>query len=290
MEIKIDSDMIKMKNLNVGYSKDSPVLHDVNATLRAGSIYGLLGKNGSGKTTLLKTLSGVLFPKDGSVDVFGRSPAKRSSSTLMDMFYMPDEINMPALSTKAFVSSYTPFYPEFSCENFYSYLKTLDFDINVRLDKLSMGNRKKFLIAYALASGARFILMDEPTNGLDINSKKAFKRLLLSIDNTELIIVISTHLLHDIDELLSDVLILHDRQMLVNSSIDSIGQTFLFTSINLCDNPIFVDGLRAICLNEGNEDTDVDIELFYNALYEKEEFREVICETLLRKEALCLNQ
>ena len=276
--------MIKIRNLDAGYNKAKPVLHGVNTTLLKGRIYGLLGENGSGKTTLIKTLVGLLSPKEGVVEVWGNAPIERLSATLSDTFYIPDEVEMPSLHVESFISSYAVFYPNFSKKDFYEHLNMLNFTMGERLDKLSMGNRKKFITAFALASGARFILMDEPTNGMDLNSKRAFRRLLFSVDNSELIIVISTHQLHDISELLSDILILRDKELIASTSLEQIGQSLLFTSINNSETPIFTDGLRAICVNDCGEDSDVDLEMFYNGLYENEKFRCVVSELLRREE------
>ncbi len=274
--------MINISNLNAGYSKKNPVLHGVSCTLSRGSVYGLLGENGSGKTTLIKTLAGIISPKAGKVEVFGTPPINRTLATLSEVFYIPDEIEMPSLSVENFVNCYSPFYSKFSREKFYANLSTLGFTPNKRLDKLSMGNRKKVLVSFALASGVSFILMDEPTNGLDINSKKAFKRLLLSVDSSELIVVLSSHLLDDISELLSDILILRDSELLVNSSLENIASKFVFKSVNECDKPAFIDGFRTIGINEHDDDTDVDIELFYSAVYENEKFRSLASELLLK--------
>ena len=177
--------MIKFHDLDAGYVRRRPVLRGVDGSLRAGNVYGLLGANGSGKTTLLKTLAGGLFPLRGEVEASGRVPSLRSRDFLADTVYMPDEVTFPSMSARAFERVYSRFRPRFSHDDFREYLRTLDFDGDTRLDRLSTGNRKKVFIAYALAGNPSLVLMDEPTNGLDIESKKAFRRLLAGFDRSE---------------------------------------------------------------------------------------------------------
>ena len=197
--------MIEMKDLYAGYGRKRTVLRGLGGTIAEGHIYGLLGANGSGKTTLMKTWAGALFPVSGRVDVFGSHPADRKADFLASAVYMPDEISFPQLSVAAFERVYGRFRPHFSHEDFGSYLNALDFSFGVRIDRLSTGNRKKLFIAFSLASNPALLLMDEPTNGLDIESKKAFRRILASFDTTGRVVVVSTHQVADLNNLLSEV-------------------------------------------------------------------------------------
>ena len=163
------------KDVNISIS-GKPIVQHLSIEVPDRKFSALLGANGSGKTTLMKTWAGALFPVSGRVDVFGSHPADRKADFLASAVYMPDEISFPQLSVAAFERVYGRFRPHFSHEDFGSYLNALDFSFGVRIDRLSTGNRKKLFIAFSLASNPALLLMDEPTNGLDIESKKAFRR------------------------------------------------------------------------------------------------------------------
>lgn len=266
-----------MNDLYAGYGRKRAVLRGLGGTIAEGHIYGLLGANGSGKTTLMKTWAGALYPVSGRVDLFGSRPAERKADFLASTVYMPDEITFPPLSVAAFEKTYGRFRPKFSHEEFGDYLNALDFSFGVRLDRLSTGNRKKFFIAFALACNPSLLLMDEPTNGLDIESKKAFRRILAAFDTTERVVVVSTHQVADLNNLLSAVVVLRDGGMALNATFDAISEKLSFGGASVED-PLYADGLRSISLNRDGEYTDVDVESLYHAIHESERMRAFIAE------------
>ena len=269
--------MIEMYDLHAGYGRKRTILHGLGGTIAEGHIYGLLGANGSGKTTLMKTWAGALYPVSGRVDVFGYSPAERKADFLASTVYMPDEISFPPLTVTAFERVYGRFRPHFSHEEFDSYLHELDFSFGVRLDRLSTGNRKKFFIAFALACNPSLLLMDEPTNGLDIESKKAFRRILASFDTTGRVVVVSTHQVADLNNLLSAVVVLRDGGIALNATFDAITEKLSFGGASDAD-VLYADGLRSISINRDGEYTDVDVESLYHAIHESECVRSFIDE------------
>ena len=163
--------MIEIQNLSFGYRKKKLLYRDLTLTMETGSIYGLLGKNGAGKSTLLKNLSGLLFPFKGNIMVNGFIPGKRLPAFLQTIYLIPEEVNVPALTIRAYEKLFSPFYPSFDPEQFHNYLEQLNVKDEGKLNTLSFGQQKKFIIAFALACNTRILLMDESTNGLDIPSK-----------------------------------------------------------------------------------------------------------------------
>ena len=274
--------MIKLNNLQAGYRAKSPVLKDVNLTLQEDRIYGLLGSNGSGKTTLLNTLAGVLEPLGGKIEVLSYTPMERKAKFLEQIAYIQDELELPSMSVEQFVESYAAFRPKFSSEEMNRYLKMMNYTFGIRLDNLSLGNRKKFAIAFALASHPRIVLMDEPTNGLDIESKQALRKILAGQDLSERLIIISSHQVADIEDVISDVIILRENRIVLNSSLGAIGEVLQFGDIQSIEEPLYVNGLKAIGKAEGDY-SDVDLESFYLAMQNSENMRNYLSKVISKK-------
>lgn len=220
--------MIRFENYDFYYQSKKYLYKDLTMDLVEGKIYGLFGKNGIGKTTLLKAMSGLGFPKSGTIKVDEFVPENRQPDFLSHVFYVPDEFGLPRLTAKVYVHIYSSYYPNFSEEDFYSYLKSFKVDMHVKLHKLSFGQQKKFLIAFALACNTKYLFMDEPTNGLDIQSKVEFRKALVSIMNDDKTIVISTHQSKDLEQMIDHILILDDIGLVLNSSIYEISQKLAF--------------------------------------------------------------
>ncbi|MBL7698347.1 MAG: ABC transporter ATP-binding protein, partial [Chitinophagaceae bacterium] len=185
--------MISLNYLTFRYSRKRELYKELSLTLKTGSIYGLLGKNGAGKSTLLKIICGLLFPSSGSVVVNGHTPRKRQPSFLQTIYLIPEEVYVPPISIKKYVSLFSVFYPHFDEKDFYEYLGILEVQDNGKLTSLSFGQQKKFVIAFALACHTPVLILDEPTNGLDIPSKLRFRKLIASAMNEDRLIIISTH-------------------------------------------------------------------------------------------------
>ena len=277
--------MIKLKDLTAGYARRIPVLTKLNTELHTGQIYGLLGANGSGKTTLLYTISGCITPLAGEVEVLGATPSSRSREMLQELIFMPDEVELPAISAESFIKDYSTFRPRFDKEKFQRILERFDFTHNLKLNKLSLGNRKKFFIAFALASNAKIVLFDEPTNGLDITSKVTFRQVLAEEINDERLFIISTHLVSDIEQLLSSIIVIKDKQIAVQASMDTVAERLTFGATASFSQPLFSEGLRAVGKGEGDY-SNVDLELLYLALHNPTSQQSII-DILSGKEELC---
>ena len=185
--------MIKIDNFSFRYSKQKTVFDKLTLNLASGSIYGLLGRNGAGKSTLLKNLAGLLFPTEGVLSVNQYEPRKRQPSFLQSIYFIPEQVYVPSLNVKRYVEANAVFYPHFSYPQFCSYLTAFDVKTEGKLSELSFGQQKKFIIAFGLACNTPVLLMDEPTNGLDIPSKSQFRKLIAAALTDDKLFLISTH-------------------------------------------------------------------------------------------------
>ena len=270
--------MIQIENLSFGYSKKKLLYKNLTLTLGEGSIYGLLGKNGAGKSTLLKNLVGLLFPTDGTITINGYSPKKRLPSFLQTIYFIPEEVNVPGLTIHKYMNLFAPFYPAFNKDQFYNYLNQLDVKDLGKLNTLSFGQQKKFIIAFALACNTKILLLDEPTNGLDIPSKIRFRKLISSVFDKERMIFISTHQIRDLDNLIDRVVIVDNGQLLLNASITEIAQKLCFKTVAKITNKNKVlfsqeslKGYSVVIENITDEDSKIDLEQLFNCVTENPE-------------------
>ena len=255
--------MLKINDLSFSYNgKSCKVFSDFSLSFEKGAVYGLLGKNGTGKSTLLYLITGLLHPQQGSVLYKGEEVRRRLPSTLSDMFIVPEEFELPSMTMKQYVKLNAPFYPNFSEEQLTQNLALFDFDENVRLGDLSMGQKKKVYMSFALAANTSLLVMDEPTNGLDIPSKSEFRRLIASNMRDEKTIIISTHQVRDIDSLLDHIVIIDQSSVLLNASNADICRRLLFAELPMSeptDGALYVQpsvaGTSAILLNEYDEES-----------------------------------
>lgn len=263
--------MIQISNLCFGY-KGKPLLFEgLNLNLTAGHIYGLLGKNGAGKSTLLKNMAGLAFPAKGECLYRGVNVSSRPVSVLEDIYFLAEEIFVPSLTPAQFAERTGGFYPQFSRTDFGNYLNMLEVDAVAVMDKLSFGQQKKAMIAFGLATNTSLLIMDEPTNGLDIPSKVQFRKLMASVLTEERCIIISTHQVRDLDSLIDTLLVLDNREIVVNQLMDEVAEklTFGFYT-DTKELPVLYEeenirGKNAILKNSGQYGK-VDLELLFNAI------------------------
>lgn len=265
--------MITVENLSFLYRKSKRVvLHDFSLSLEKGRVYGLLGKNGAGKSTLLYLMSGLLTPKSGKVVYHDVDVRRRLPITLQDMFLVPEEFDLPPVSLISYIELNSPFYPRFSKEDMVKYLHYFEMDINIDLGALSMGQKKKVFMSFALATNTSLLLMDEPTNGLDIPGKSQFRKFIASGMTDDKTILISTHQVRDIDKVLDHVLIMDNSRVLLNESTMSICDKLFFTESEnreLLQSSLFstpsIQGNFLLLPNESGEDSEINLELLFNA-------------------------
>lgn len=263
--------MLEIKDLHFKYGK-LPLLININLKIKEGHIYGLLGKNGAGKSTLLKNITGLSFPSRGSCTYNGINVARRPVLVLEDIFFIAEELFVPSLTPAQFVTNTAGFYPNFNEDDFYQNLKLLDVDKNGIMDKQSYGQQKKAMIAFGLASNTSLLIMDEPTNGLDIPSKAQFRKLIASVQTENRSIIISTHQVRDLDSLIDTLLVLHDGEIIIDKTLDAIVEKLYFgTYRDTKDLEVLyeeenVRGTYAILRNTTDELSKPDIELLFNAV------------------------
>ena len=275
--------MININNISYRYpGQKKPVLSNFSLSLNEGRIYGLLGKNGTGKSTLLHLIAGLLRPQEGSVcSSTGEAASdnniatyKRLPEVLSDLYIVSEDFELPAISLDEYVQLLLPFYPRFSREMLNSCLEAFELPLQMNLGQLSMGQKKKAYMSIALAANTRLLLMDEPTNGLDIPSKSQFRKVVAQCMADDRLIIVSTHQVHDVEQLLDHVLILSEEGMQLNASVADITDKYVFEVRqpgNLDDTIIYAEpslqGNIVMARREtGEAETLVNLELLFNAV------------------------
>lgn len=270
--------MIEVKNLNFAYGKQTVLFNALNLQLTVGNVYGLLGKNGAGKTTLLKILTGLLFPQGGDVNVLDFKPRLRDPNFLQEIYLIPEEFFLPSVSVREYEKAYAPFYPRFNHRIFEQLLKEFEVPSLNRLSSLSFGQKKKFLIAFGLATQCKILFLDEPTNGLDIPTKSQFRKILASSVSDERTILISTHQVRDMANLIDPIIILDEGQIIFNQNLEDTARRLVMkvyedeqetNSCLFCEKTI--GGYIALEENKTGEDSKIDIELLFNAVINNRE-------------------
>ena len=273
----MNTNMIEVKNLSFSYGRrKAKVLDDFSLTLDKGSVYGLLGKNGTGKSTLLYLMAGLLHPQKGNVLYKGVDVKKRYPYTLQEMFLVPEEFVLPNVSLRQYVKLNAPFYPSFSDEMLRACLRDFDMSEDIHLGELSMGQKKKAFMCFALATNTPLLMMDEPTNGLDIPSKSQFRKVIASGMTDEKAVIISTHQVRDIDSLLDHLLIMDGSNLLLDASVSAICEKLYFAEQGMnepTDGALYVQpsvqGNSVILPNEYGEESKLNLEVLFNAMLAK---------------------
>lgn len=264
--------MINVQNLHFAYRK-KPVFTGLDLQLQSGHIYGLLGKNGTGKSTLLRNMAGLLFPDNGSIDVLGYQPKRRQPAFLQEVFMVAEEFHLPNVPLRQYIKYQSPFYPRFSAEQFNKYIQEFEIPSDSRLQDMSYGQKKKVLISFGLACNASVLLMDEPTNGLDIMSKSQFRKVMAGALDENKCMVISTHQVKDLESLIDRITIIDEGRILFDQTIDAISRKLQF-SVSFDPEEVksaiyseaSLRGHSVIMKNETDEESKLDLELLYKAI------------------------
>ena len=272
-------DMITINQMTFHYKKQQALFSDLSFQQENGSITGLLGKNGAGKSTLLKLMAGLLKPQQGQLTINSYKPFDRLPDFLADVFLVPEEFSFPSVSIDSYVKATAPLYPSFGYKKMDQILKEFELDGKKNINRISHGQRKKFLIAFALATNCRLLILDEPTNGLDIPSKSLFRKVLVSSVTDEQLVLISTHQVKDIETIIDKIVMLDEGVIFFNEEVTSISQKWQFKTvaslIGIAE-PIYHEkcpgGYRIICPADKEDESEIDIELLFNALVNKVQF------------------
>ena len=263
--------MIEVKDLSFAYGSKG-VLKNITMELKGGNIYGLLGENGVGKTTLLTLLCGLKKPQTGSITTDGRHPFDRQPSLLQEQFYLPDEVSPVHNKAYRFGKETGELWPNYDHAKFLTILKEFEVDENQRMDAMSAGQLKKTWIAFALACGARHYFMDEPTNGLDIPSKSQFRKAIMKYSAEDSTVVISTHQVRDLEEIIDPIIILDKEDVLLNATIEEISSKLFFDyGSELKADALYLEhtpsGAVQVYPNTTGEDSKVNLEALFNAVH-----------------------
>ncbi|HJR99856.1 MAG TPA: ABC transporter ATP-binding protein, partial [Flavobacterium sp.] len=249
---------------------------DLSFEQHNGSIVGLLGKNGAGKSTFLKLISGLLKPQTGILNINGFKPFDRFPDFLADIYMVSEEFSFPSITIGLYIKATAPLYPKFDYEKMNRILQEFELESKKSLNGLSHGQRKKFLIAFALSTNCSLLILDEPTNGLDIPSKSLFRKILVSSVSDEQLVLISTHQVKDIETIIDTIVVLDEGKMVYNETVFDISKQWQFktvTSLSGIENPIYQEkclgGYRIITSANDLEETEIDIELLFNAIINK---------------------
>lgn len=280
--------MIQVEQLSFGYGRE-PLFRGLDLTLTPGNIYGLLGVNGAGKTSLLKLMTGLLFADSGTLRSLDYDPAQRPPALLSQVFVLPEELNVPSITDRLYVSIRAPFYPGFDHERFERYLDEFELPRGRKLTTFSYGQKKKFLLSFGLACRSALLLMDEPTNGLDIPSKGQFRRVIAEAMSDERLFVISTHQVRDVAALIDPIVILHDGSVLLSRTLSEITGRIRMEHTptqpgrgadGLLHSEQAIGGYWTVWQDDTAEGGQIDLEVLFNTLISRPE----LCQALFDRQ------
>jgi ABC-2 type transport system ATP-binding protein len=264
--------MIDIEHLHFRYGRKS-VYDDLSLSLSQPGVYGLFGRNGSGKSTLLKIMSGLLFPTSGVVNVLGFTPKQRRPDFLEQIYILPEEFHLPNISLATLEKTHAPFYPHFSRSDFESHVQTFELSMTDGFEAMSLGQRKKAVLAFALATHTPVLLMDEPTNGLDIMGRSQFKSIMARPSQRQRLVVISTHQAHDLESLMHYALFVDAGKLELSADmkiLQSALRTGVVESLAEVPTPIYKEQQGQhwayVVANESDAPGAIQLELLYKAL------------------------
>lgn len=267
--------MIEIKDLAFSYGK-TPILKSITTTLEEGRIYGLLGENGVGKTTLLTLLCGLKKVCSGSITTDGENPFDRTPTLLQNQFYLPDEVLPVAMKAECFAKERGAFWPDYDHSKFLEIMKEFENDPAKKMNQMSAGQLKKTYISLALACGCKYIFMDEPTNGLDIPSKTQFRSAIMKYTSDDSTIVISTHQVRDLENIIDPIIILDRQDVLLNATVEEITSKLYFDyGTQLHPESLYSEqlpgGFIQVYPNTTGEDSKINVEALFNAVHKNKE-------------------
>ena len=267
--------MITVNNLSFAYRKNKKLFNNLSIQYNTGNIYGLLGRNGAGKTTLLRLITGLLYPTEGECIMKGENVNDRLPEILEDICFLPEEYNLPSISLEKYTKVNSVFYNKFSDEDLKKYIQEFELDKTQKLSTMSYGQKKKYLIAFGLATNAGLLVLDEPTNGLDIPSKSQFRKLMASSINDDRCFIISTHQVRDLENLIDPIVIIENGTIIFNETIENITSKLVFGNIENYEEPdvLYSEGIegkkKGVMVNKNGISTSIDQELLFNTIMQQ---------------------
>lgn len=265
--------MLTVQNVHYAYNRKAQLFTGLDFSLTAGKICGLLGKNGAGKSSLLRLITGAYFPKEGSITFQDNDVTKRKVSSLEDMYFLQEDSDLPNYQIKRYISIYAPFYPNFNHEIFTNVMTKFEVPTDSKIKELSFGQKKKFHVAFALATQVKLLIMDEPTNGMDIPSKSVFRSVVSESLAEDQSIIISTHQIRDLGQLLDTIVLIQNGKIILNEELYQLSEQFDCQYIpgnTVPDNSLYsepVAGGHMVLVNTTKEAPgEIDIEVLFNGI------------------------
>jgi ABC-2 type transport system ATP-binding protein len=264
--------MVRIEALSFCYNPQKPVFEQFSLHLPPGNIYGLLGKNGAGKSTLLRIMSGLLFPTSGKIEVAGFTPKDRFPQFLREIYMITEESHLPSMKVKEFADLYSPFYPRFNEVLFEEYIKEFQLHPDEHLSSMSHGQKKKFLLSFGLATDCKFLIMDEPTNGLDIPSKSQFRKVVARAIHEERTFIISTHQVRDMENLIDPIIILDEGKIIFFHDYEQISRALTISrqshapDESVLYSESYLGAYTVVKENTDEEETKMNLEILFNAV------------------------
>lgn len=263
--------MLDINNITYSYGrKKKPILQNYSLSVAPGTICGLLGRNGAGKSTLLYLVCGLLRPQAGTISYHGMNPWHRQVEFLNDVFIVPEEFYLPNIKLSEFVKTMAPFYPRFSMDDLEKHLSTFEMESGLHLGQLSMGQKKRVFISFALACNTSLLILDEPTNGLDIPGKRLFRKAVLNGMTDDRTIIISTHQVYDVEKIIDHVVVTDTDGVLLDAGMTDISSRlrFVFTTDGKRAQNALISldapgGYNIVEIYDGGEETDVNLETLF---------------------------
>ena len=264
--------MIQIEELMFSY-RGHRVYDGLTTKFEQGRIYGLLGRNGAGKTTLLRLISGLMKCDGGKILANGHEPFSRSPEFLDRIFLLPESFNAPETTITELASEYGSFYSGFNYDALLQYLSALEVSPTIKISRMSFGQGKKAMIAFALSLNTDILLLDEPGNGLDIPSKLCLRRILADCRTDGRILLLSTHQVRDIADIIDHVTVIDRGRLLVNTSVTHLNDKLMTVrSTSRISGVLFSeqvhDGYIHVLPRENltcQEGENIDLEILFNA-------------------------
>lgn len=267
--------MVSINDLGFSYG-NKLVLKNITMTLEEGRIYGLLGENGVGKTTLLSILCGLKKPSAGSVLTDGRKPFDREPALLTEQYYLSDDNAPVHMKAVEYAKNYGKFWEKFEISKFLELMEIFETDPQQMMDRMSTGQLKKTYICFALACNTRYLYMDEPTNGLDIPSKAQFRKALAKYTREDSVVLISTHQVRDLENIIDPIIILDRQDVLLNATLQEISEKLYFDySSEVKEGALYSELIPGGCIqvfhNTTGQESKVSIEALFNTAHKHKE-------------------
>ena len=265
--------MIQINDMNFAYKKGQDLFKNLGLDIDKSRICGLLGKNGAGKSTLLKLISGVLFADGGKIIVNGQNVMNRRVSFLEELYFLQEDFELPNISIEEYLDTYGGFYPSFDRERFKNMLLEFEIPFEKNIKNLSFGQKKKMHVSFALATQVKLLILDEPTNGMDIPSKSKFRSIVSKNLGEDQLVIISTHQIRDLGQLLDNIVIIQEGRVLINENLYDLSCRYsceFVSGQHIPEGCIYSEsapgGHMILTDNKTNSPSDLDIEVLFNAI------------------------